>query len=295
MRSIEKEVQDFIDSDNTQISQIEIVNEDQAKLTLVKEKSFGDYLIFVDESGDDGLNKIDNKYPYYSITFCILNKEIYSDYCKSIKKLKMKFFNSDVIVLHETDLIKKLRAGDQYSYNNTRTQQLLKLISKEDFNNFIQQLNELISNTTFTIFSIVIDKKSVQKHLKRDTKIKGLLHKVAVTRGIECIEEYLYEQNQADKLTSIIFEESENNKSIKNIFADIIVSRIGAINLQYEICHKQSNLDGLQLADLTAQAAVKYIMNKSTTDRSVITSIQKIPKSKDGQIIGKGIIVVDKI
>ena len=200
-----------------------------------------------------------------------------------------------MIVLHETDLIKKLRAGDQYSYNNTRTQQLLKLISKEDFNNFIQQLNELISNTTFTIFSIVIDKKSVQKHLKRDTKIKGVLHKVAVTRGIECIEEYLYEQNQADKLTSIIFEESENNKSIKNIFADIIVSRIGVINLQYEICHKQSNLDGLQLADLTAQAAVKYIMNKSTTDRSVITSIQKIPKSKDGQIIGKGIIVVDKI
>lgn len=266
-----------------------------SSFSVSEKMSLGDYIIFVDESGDDGLTKIDEKYPYYSITFCILEKSIYSDYCKSIKKLKMKFFNSDVIVLHETDLIKKLRSGDRYSYNNTRTQQLLKLIPTDDFNDFIQQLNELISETEFTIFSIVIDKKSVQKHIKKEGKSKGLLHKIAVTKGIECVEEHLCELNQADKLTCIIFEESENNKSIKNIFADIIMSRMEYINLQYEICHKQSNLDGLQLADLTAQVGIKFIMNQSTTDRAVKASIQKMPKSKNGDVIGKGIIVIDKI
>lgn len=37
-------------------------------------KSFSDYIVFVDESGDHGLVSIDPEYPIFVLGFCIFNK-----------------------------------------------------------------------------------------------------------------------------------------------------------------------------------------------------------------------------
>jgi hypothetical protein len=37
--------------------------------------AFSDYLVFVDESGDHGLDVIDAGYPVFVLAFCIVRKE----------------------------------------------------------------------------------------------------------------------------------------------------------------------------------------------------------------------------
>lgn len=38
---------------------------------------FGDYLVYVDESGDHELTKIDPQYPVFVLLFCIIHKDDY--------------------------------------------------------------------------------------------------------------------------------------------------------------------------------------------------------------------------
>jgi len=41
--------------------------------------SFSDYIIYVDESGDHGLQTLDSNYPVFVLAFCIFHKRYYSD------------------------------------------------------------------------------------------------------------------------------------------------------------------------------------------------------------------------
>lgn len=41
--------------------------------------SFDDYIVFVDESGDRGMESIDANYPVFVLVFCVYAKETYAD------------------------------------------------------------------------------------------------------------------------------------------------------------------------------------------------------------------------
>lgn len=40
---------------------------------------FSRYIVYVDESGDHNLKKIDESYPVFTLAFCIFDKNHYSD------------------------------------------------------------------------------------------------------------------------------------------------------------------------------------------------------------------------
>ena len=59
---------------------------------------FGDYIVFVDESGDQSLKSIDEKYPVFVLSFCIFEKTHY--YQRVVPEmLRFKFDFSDRISL----------------------------------------------------------------------------------------------------------------------------------------------------------------------------------------------------
>ena len=72
-------------------------------------RNFSDYIFFCDESGDQGLNNKGNK--IFLLNFCIFNKDDYLEFSKNLKALKLKYFNDDVFVFHDSeqkeDIIKK--------------------------------------------------------------------------------------------------------------------------------------------------------------------------------------------
>ncbi|MEX5323322.1 DUF3800 domain-containing protein, partial [Pseudomonas shirazica] len=62
---------------------------------------FSDYIVYVDESGDHGLQKINPEYPVFVLAFCIFRKDVYvQSVVPAVQKLKFDFWGHDGIVLH---------------------------------------------------------------------------------------------------------------------------------------------------------------------------------------------------
>jgi hypothetical protein len=68
---------------------------------------YGDYVIFVDESGDHGLQSIDPTYPVFVLAFCVLSKGAYArQVIPAVTEFKFRHFGHDQVVLHERDMRK---------------------------------------------------------------------------------------------------------------------------------------------------------------------------------------------
>ena len=69
----------------------------------------GDYLVFVDESGDHGLDRIDPQYPVFVLAFWIIAKQDYArTLLPALTEFKFKHFGHDQVVLHEREIRKDL-------------------------------------------------------------------------------------------------------------------------------------------------------------------------------------------
>jgi hypothetical protein len=54
--------------------------------------SFGDFLVFVDESGDHNLTQIDPQFPVFVLLFAIIPKEEYvTQVCPGLQRFKFEF------------------------------------------------------------------------------------------------------------------------------------------------------------------------------------------------------------
>lgn len=68
---------------------------------------FSDHLVFVDESGDHGLEHVSQDYLVFVLLFAIFRKDDYVQrVCRNIQQLKLKFWGHDEVVLHEHELRK---------------------------------------------------------------------------------------------------------------------------------------------------------------------------------------------
>ena len=56
----------------------------------MNKQNFGDYIIYVDESGDHSLEKINPRYPIFSLAFCIFKKAAYVEVIVP-KMIELKF------------------------------------------------------------------------------------------------------------------------------------------------------------------------------------------------------------
>ena len=66
---------------------------------------FGSHLIFVDESGDHGLSRVDPAYPIFVLAFCLISKEDYvTRISPALQRIKLHFWGHDEQVLHEHEV-----------------------------------------------------------------------------------------------------------------------------------------------------------------------------------------------
>jgi hypothetical protein len=58
-------------------------------------------LVFVDETGDHDLTKIDPLYPFFGLGALIIGEEMYEKLDAAIRDLKIRYFNDDgTFILH---------------------------------------------------------------------------------------------------------------------------------------------------------------------------------------------------
>jgi len=130
---------------------------------------FGDYIIYVDESGDHSLTYINPEYPVFVLAFCIFKVSEYtSRIVPSIQDFKFQFFGHDMVILHEREIRK-------------REGRFKMLFDSEVRAAFYENLNRAIDEAAFKVVACEID-----KHNYRNTGYKADgPYRVAMEFGLE--------------------------------------------------------------------------------------------------------------
>lgn len=200
-----------------------------------------DYIVYVDESGDHGLEVINREYPVFVLSFCIFEKRGYRDsVVPAITGLKFDTFGHDTVVLHEIDIRK--RGGAFASMN------------KEIRDNFMQRLTGIIKDSEFFLIAVLIDKARLrQRHVRPPNP-----YNIAMRLGLERVYEMLSDVETEERRTHIVFESrgKREDADLELEFRRVCdgENRL-ARPLPFEIvlASKKINSSGLQFADMTAR------------------------------------------
>ncbi len=204
-------------------------------------QAFGKYIVYVDESGDHGMQTIDPQFPVFVLAFCVFHKGHYSEkVVPALEKFKFKHFGHDQIVLHESEIRKE---KGRFRIFPTR----------EHKNRFLDELTSIIEEANFILISCVIDKQ----RLREEEKPSNPYH-IALRFCLETLHQFLQEKGEEEKRTHIVVEQ-RGDKEDKDLELEFRRICAGQNNLEkqfpFEILFsdKKAMSSGLQLADLVAR------------------------------------------
>lgn len=204
-------------------------------------KRQSDFIVYVDESGDHSISKIDEKYPVFVLAFCVFYQQNYIDNVVSaVERLKFEQFGHDIVVLHEREIRKE--AGP------------FKFRSKDEKEGFLDDLTRIIAESNFILIAAIIDKK---RYGERPDRPVNPYH-IALRSCLDGLNELMTEKRQTDRETHIVFESrgSKEDRELELEFRRICAGEDdsgGPLPYRIVIADKKVNSTGLQLADLVAR------------------------------------------
>ncbi|HET7231746.1 MAG TPA: DUF3800 domain-containing protein [Longimicrobium sp.] len=238
---------------------------------------FGDYIVFVDESGDHGLVSIDANYPVFVLAFAIFEKAVYTrQVVPALMDFKFKYFGHDQVILHEHDIRK----------NKGPFGILRKTEVREPF---MEDLNGLIRTSAFTLVAGVIRK---EEHKARYADPPNPYH-TAMEFGLERVYMELHGRGCRTGSTHILFERrgQKEDAEVELEFRRICASNATGKRLPFEpvLCHKTCNSPGLQLSDLIARPIGRKIIAPEQPNRAYDIIQSKFRRSRGGNVLGYGL------
>lgn len=218
---------------------------------------YGDFIIYVDESGDHSLKSIDSHYPIFVLVFCIFDKNYYTKYFSpALQNIKFDYFGHDSIVFHEREIHKK--RGD-FSF----------LQNEEIRNKFLERLSSLIENSKFTVITAIIDKKNLRARYINPHNP----YKLALTFCMERAWRFLKMHHQQDRITHIVVEGRghKDDEMLRNAFerireGDYLSGAMPGFDIRF--ADKKINSAGLQLADLIARPIGRQVLSPEQENRA---------------------------
>lgn len=242
--------------------------------------SYSDYLVFVDESGDHGLESINPEFPMFVLAFCIVSKEDYiTRAVPSLQRLKLEHFGHDQVVLHEREIRKREGAFNRFMHPGRRE-------------GFMSGLNTLMANMPFTIQACVIRKEA----LKAQYRNPHHPYHLSMAFGLERVMRFLegIGDDQAGRVTHVIVEsrgkseDAELELEFRRI-CDGQNFRQRSFPLEVVFASKHVNCSGLQLADLVARPIGRHVMDPMQPNRAWDLIEPKLFRSPEGKVDGWGL------
>lgn len=239
---------------------------------------FSDYIIYVDESGDHGLDTIDPNYPVFVLAFCIFNKQEYaSKVTSAVKDFKFNYFGHDMVILHEHDIRKD---KGMFSFLKNRDK-------KEEF---LNELTDILSISPFTLVATVIKKDLLRTRYKTPENP----YNIAMGFGLERVYRFLQSKGQAEKVTYVVF---ENRGKKEDNALELEFRRVcdGANYFEKQLpfnivfADKRTNSGGLQFADLVARPIGLSILRPGQKNRAFEALESKFYCDKNGRKDGWGL------
>lgn len=211
------------------------------------------YYLFIDESGDHGLQTIDENFPVFVLCGIIFSATTHAKFVEKMYSLKNAFWKSKEVIFHSRDI---RRCEKEF-------QVLLNLDIKAEF---YQQLNSIIEESDYTIISAVIRK---EEYIKKYGKL-GNVYSVSLSFLIERAIFFLDSQPQNDAIELDIIvekrgsrEDAQLSQDYNNIYTKgtyyVKPERIHKYHTKFKFKSKKDNINGLQLADLVAYPIANHI------------------------------------
>jgi hypothetical protein len=242
------------------------------------------YLIFLDESGDHSLNKIDPQYPAFVLAGCVMDDKYHDTTANTeLNKFKKEIFGSSEIILHTADINRNKNGFESLKSTNFRKY-------------FYTKLNELMQYLDYTVIACVIKK---DKHLEK----YGLAAIDPYMLSLKClVERFVFMLRESDQ-KGLIIAESRNptlDNQLELAYLNLKISGthfIKAKEITYWITdlvikNKSENIAGLQIADLAANPIGRYVLGKNIHEDFRIIE-QKLRK-RNNKYEGYGLIVLPK-
>jgi hypothetical protein len=211
--------------------------------------NYGDYLVFVDESGDHGLLSIDTNFPVFVLVFVIINKQDYLEkIIPAFTKLKLDYFGHEHVILHERDIRRRANIFEYFMENVIQQ------------HHFLEEMNALIDAAEFEYIYAIIDKHK----LKSKYNDPYNPYEIALRFCLEYLHKHLERKNQNNKQINVSVESrgKKEDGELELEFRRICDNqkswgyrKIDFSTINYDICFadKKTNSIGLQIADLIAR------------------------------------------
>lgn len=235
-------------------------------------------VMFLDESGDHSLVKIDQSYPMFVLAGCIFDVDYIEELEKRVNILKLKYFGKTDVILRSYDIRKQKR---EFSC----------LIDSQFRQKFYDDLNQLISQLDFSIIAVAINKLKLKKLYSDPDNPYNLCLQFILERSMMYLgktqEKIMFriesrETHNDQKLAT----EYENFRNNSNTFflQEERISKL--IDLSFN--QKSQNVAGMQLADLVAYPIGKWVLDQNKDNPSFRVISSKV-HNKNGQILNYGL------
>lgn len=237
-----------------------------------------DYLVFVDESGDHGLQTIDPQYPIFVLGFCIVSMSEYAHaVLPAIAEFKFHHFGHDQVILHEREIRKDL--GDFAVLRDP--------VRKSQF---MEELTALIAGFHFTIIASAIRKDRLVDRYRYPNNP----YEIALGMGLERVSKWLG-RNGPGTTTVIVEcrgkrEDDELELEFRRVCAGANYKN-ETLALEPRFVPKTANVPGLQLADLIARPIGRHILAPDQPNRAFDVISPKFDRNPTGVVAGWGLKV----
>lgn len=202
---------------------------------------YSNYVVYVDESGDHGLESLDDYYPVFVLSFCVFHKNHYArNVVPAIEAFKFRHFGHDTVVLHEHEIRKEKGA--------------FRFIDRAHKRAFYDELTGIIETSKFILISCVIDKR----RLREKSQLAGNPYHRALGFCLETLFELMQEKDQHEYPTHVVVEcrGAKEDRDLELEFRRVCdgENRWGnRLPFRIVMADKKTNSTGLQLADLVAR------------------------------------------
>lgn len=239
--------------------------------------NFADYIVFVDESGDHGLQKIDPQFPVFTLAFCIVAKEDYqSTIVPSFEKFKFEYFGHDGVILHEHELRKS-----EGPFSFLRTDAALRM-------QFFDSLNSVIDAAPFKVYAATIHKDRLTSKYSNPWNP----YELAMRFCMEHLRSYMLSEGQKGKTLHLQFEGrgKREDQQLELEFRRICANEghwgwkspdFTVMKFEPVFLPKASNSIGLQMADLIARPIALRALRPQQPNRAYDLISSKIRYTKE--------------
>jgi Protein of unknown function (DUF3800) len=218
----------------------------------------GTPLVFLDESGDHGLSKVDPTFPVFVLCAVCTTLGVYRDrVLPAFNRFKMNSFGHEGVILHSFEIRKK---QGPFSF----------LVEPSRRDPWMEELGRLMKDLPYTLICVGIHK---ERHLEQYGPRAAHPYHYAMRLLLERIQSW---QQTGDRREVLIWAESRGKAEDQDLLAEF--GRVASSGTEYRdfqgwtfrlgFIPKTGNSIGCQIADLAAYPVARHILDPSKQNQT---------------------------